>query len=342
MPALHTGGWWDVFRRGQVRDFRAVHGRVPGQHLVMEATDHFDDWLRDRDAPPFVDFIDDAAEMERWLPAYAEPATGFFDRYLRGMDIDRPIPEVRWFCSHDGWREAATWPPPEARVMRLALTGAASAAGDGGGLSLRGDREASWSRWVHDPANPVPDGIEDAWRSLVSLPDERDVETRPDVLTFTGEPVDADLDLAGPVIASLQVSSTAPSTHVVAKLVDVAPDGFAPADRRGDRGGAADGFARRSSGAVVDLGSTGYRVREGHRLRLEVATSCFPRFAVHPGTDEDPMLAVERLTQRPGVAGGRQRGVRRVADRDLARPGVSPGGRPPAAPAPVDRPPRRS
>ena len=72
------------------------------QHLVMEATDDFDDWLRDGDAPPFVDFIDDAAEMKRWLPAYAEPATGFFDRYLRGMDVDWPIPEVRWFCAHDG------------------------------------------------------------------------------------------------------------------------------------------------------------------------------------------------------------------------------------------------
>jgi len=292
VPALHTGGWWDVFRRGQIRDFHAVHGRVPDQHLVMEATDHFDDWLRDRDAPPFMDFIDDAAEMERWLPAYAGPATAFFDRYLRGKDGDGQIPEVRWFCAHDGWREAATWPPPQARVMRLSLTAAASAAGDGGGLAPRRDRGASWSRWTHDPANPVPDGIEDAWRSLVSLPDERDVEARPDVLTFTGDPVDADLDLAGPVVASLRASSTAPSTHAVAKLVDVAPDGLAQRIVEGIVAVPRTGSRDEASDAVVDLGSTGYRVREGHRLRLEVATSCFPRFAVHPGTGENPMLAV--------------------------------------------------
>jgi predicted acyl esterase len=55
---------------------------------------------------------------------------------------------------------------------------------------------------------------------------------------------------------------------------------------------------------VVDLGSTGYRVREGHRLRLEVATSCFPRFAVHPGTSEDPMRAIEGLPSDQGLLVG--------------------------------------
>ena len=111
--------------------------------------------------------------------------------------------------------------------MRLALTGATTVAGAGGGLSERRDRGASWSRWTHDPTNPVPDGIEDAWRSLVSLPDERDVEARADVLMFTADAVEADLEWSGLVNSSLQVSSTAPSTHVVAKLVDVSPDGFA-------------------------------------------------------------------------------------------------------------------
>ena len=192
--------------------------------------------------------------------------------------------------------------------MRLEVTGAVSAAGDGGGLSPRGERDASWSRWTHDPANPVPDGIEDAWRSLVSLPDERDVETRPDVLTFTGDPVDADLDLAGPVIASLQVSSTAPSTHVVAKLVDVAPDGFGQRIVEGIVAVRRTGSREGAQGAVVDLGSTGYRVREGHRLRLEVATSCFPRFAVHPGTNEDPMLAVGGTPSDQGLQVGGSEG----------------------------------
>ena len=142
----------------------------------------------------------------------------------------------------------------------------------------------------------------------MSLPDERDVEARPDVLTFTGDPVDADLDLAGPVIASLRVSSTAPSTHAVAKLVDVAPDGFAQRIVEGIVAVPRTGSRDEAQGAVVDLGSTGYRVREGHRLRLEVATSCFPRFAVHPGTDEDPMLAVGASPSDQGLLVGGSEG----------------------------------
>ena len=129
VPALHTGGWWDVFRRGQIRDFRAVHGRVPGQHLVMEATDHFDDWLRDRDAPPFVDFIDDAAEMERWLPAYAEPADG----------VLRSLP------ARDGRRSPDPGGPMVLFARRLARGGDVAAARgarhavgvDGGGVGRR-------------------------------------------------------------------------------------------------------------------------------------------------------------------------------------------------------------
>jgi uncharacterized protein len=289
-----------VFRRGQIRDFLAVHGRVDGQHLVMGATDHFDEWLRGRTDPPFVDFIEDAAEMERWLPGYIGPATGFFDRYLRGLDRDRAIPDVRWFCANDGWREASAWPPPEAREVSLALTGGPGEPG----LSATADTATSRHRWTHDPADPVPDGIEDAWRSLVSLPDERGPEARDDVVTFTGDPVVGSLDLAGPVLANLVVSSTAPSTHVVAKLVDVAPDGWARRIVEGIAAVPGTGEENRTRHAVVDLGATGYRLEDGHRLRLEVATSCFPRYAVHPGTDEDPMRAVDGTTSDQSLVVG--------------------------------------
>ncbi|HVD70384.1 MAG TPA: CocE/NonD family hydrolase C-terminal non-catalytic domain-containing protein, partial [Actinomycetota bacterium] len=92
------------------------------------------------------------------------------------------------------------------------------------------------------------------------------------------------------------------------KLVDVAPDGFAQRIVEGIVAVPQTGSREGAQEAVVDLGSTGYRVREGHRLRLEVATSCFPRFAVHPGTGEDPMLAVGGSPSDQGLLVGGSEG----------------------------------
>ena len=81
------------------------------------------------------------------------------------------------------------------------------------------------AEWTHDPANPVPHLIEDPWRPLLGLPDERPAHMRPDVLTFTGEEQRTPLDLAGPIEVTVVVQADAPSTHVVARLCDVYPDG---------------------------------------------------------------------------------------------------------------------
>jgi len=303
IPVLYSGGWWDVFRRGQVRDFGSTHGRLQGQHLVMGATDHFDDWLREPGAPPFVDFIEDSEEMERWLPAYVGPAIAFFDRYLRGSDTT-PIPPVRWFCANDGWRHAPSWPPPDAREVSLHMTGAALEDAEGGTLAEARGSAGSWVRWAHDPLDPVPDGIDDAWRSLVALPDERTVEARPDVATFSGDVLTRPLDLAGPVVAHLRVSSTAPSTHATAKLVDVAPDGRAQRIVEGIAHVGATGDPDEAHTVEVDLGPTGYRLEVGHRLRMEIGASDFPRFAVHPGTNDDPMLATSVRPSGQGLRVG--------------------------------------
>ena len=292
IPVMHTGGWWDVFRRGQVDDFHVCTARATDQHLVMASTDHFDDRLRADGDSPFVDFIENADEMERWLPEYLGRSTEFFRRYLRGEEVD-PIPIVRWHLANDGWRDATTWPPAGAREMTLHL------AGDG--LSERPDRRPTWVRWVHDPVDPVPDLIPDAWRSLVDLPDEGQLRRRPDVQSFTGGVGTRSLDLAGPVVATITVSSTAPSTHVAAKLVDIFPDGRERRIVEGIVSVPRTGTPDATASARVDLGPTGYRVAAGHRLGLQVATSDFPRFAVHPGTDDDPMLAVRSSPSDQGV-----------------------------------------
>jgi len=108
---------------------------------------------------------------------------------------------------------------------------------------------------------------------------------------ITAPAADDPVDLAGPVTVTTAISSSAPSMHLVAKLVDVPPDGPALRLLMGARLVPSADYGQPVS---VRLGHTGYRVRPGHRLRVEIASSCYPFFELHPGTGEDPWTAVDR------------------------------------------------
>jgi putative CocE/NonD family hydrolase len=157
-------------------------------------------------------------------------------------------------------------------------------------------------RWTHDPDDPVPSRVEDAWATLADPPDEEMNAARPDVLTFTGEPLAAPLDLTGPQAVDLLLRSSGPSTHAIAHLVDVPPEG---PSRRFAEGAAFVRDAREEQVVTVDLGHCAYRLAPGHRLRLQVMSSCYPRYLLHPGTAEDPWTAttVERTDQELRPAG---------------------------------------
>ena len=301
IPALHWGGWWDVFQRGQIEDFRrGVGGGAPGQHLIMDSADHFDDPLVP-DGEPVFDIEEDDDALARYLPSMLDTVLTFLDRHLRGVDVG-PIPIVRWHLANEGWRESPTWPPEGAQVVRLHLAegGKALAGVEGGSISDRADRTSRPIRWTHDPASPVPDLIADVWRPLLGLPDEREVEARDDVLTFTGEPLQTPMDLAGPATVALVVQTRGSGAHVAAKLVDVFPDGRARRILQGIACVPAGG-----GGMAIDLGHAGYRVRPGHQLRLELAGSDFPRYLPDPGTGGDPWTATRtRPTERSVVVGG--------------------------------------
>jgi putative CocE/NonD family hydrolase len=302
IPVLHSGGWWDVFQRGQVGDFLAMsRAGVSDQHLVMGATDHFDDELLIGGGPAPDIEVDDEA-LERFLPGYLAPALEFFDRHPVGRTV-APIPPVRWHLANEGWRTAETWPPAGAEELRLYLAASRHALDgpEGGGLAPAPDRSASDASWTHDPEELVPDLIEDVWRPLLGLPDEREVEGRHDVLTFTGEAARIPLDLAGPTRLEAVVAGEGPRMHLMAKLVDVDPAGRA---RRILQGGALVAEPSSDRPVRVELGHTGYRLAPGHRLRLEVASSDHPRYLWDPGTDEDPWSAEGGVPRRRTVRGG--------------------------------------
>jgi putative CocE/NonD family hydrolase len=160
--------------------------------------------------------------------------------------------------------------------------------------------ERAEASWLHDPEDLVPSTLVNPFAALYEYPDERAIESRPDVLTFTTCGWDEPVTLAGRVVAHLEVTTDAPSPFLHAKLADVHPDGRAHALLFGQTA------CEPRPGALtqVYLGHTGYRVEPGHRLRLHVASSDFPIFLPHPGTAENPWDATTTRTNRHTLATG--------------------------------------
>jgi hypothetical protein len=306
VPGLHIGGWWDFFQRPQLLDWSTARlSSTAPQFLVMDATDHYlAEWtLEPRGAIDFSMCSD--AELEATMPKYLDESIAFLDRYLAGRGQAQLSP-VRWRLTNEDWHTGETWPPPEARALTLHLAAADRAAEgpEGGALATEPESTPQSVRWTHDPANPVPSVLLNERHPLGTPPDDRAVELRPDVLTFTGDALAAPLDITGPALAELTVASTGPSMHVMVKLLVVAPDG---ATRRLLQGAAMVRDAHEENRVFVDLGSTAFRVQPGWRLRLELSSSDFPHHVLHPGTDEDPWTATSYRTneQRLLVGGGR-------------------------------------
>jgi uncharacterized protein len=292
IPVLHCVGWFDNIMPNSMQDFVALRSRPRQsslQYLIADATDHENYQLSDVPITPSNDHDTNDAALERMIPGYLGPALEFFEACLRGGDLSS-VPAVRWRQGHAGDYSGPQWPPSGARELRLYLADApaANAGPDGGALSLHPETAPGHAAWVHDPADLVPSTVTDPFAFLREFPDEREVQARSDVLTFTTEPMNRSLDLAGPVTATLFLRTTGPSMHIHVKLCDVGPDGSAHMLTRGQT------MARGSDPShpvTVGLGHTGYRLQPGHRLRLQLASSDFPLYLPHPGTGENPWTA---------------------------------------------------
>lgn len=284
---LHSGGWWDLFNRGQVRDWSLSSATSPAaQILVMDSIDHaFGEWTQ---YPAGIPVVESMAPQD--VAAFCE---SLLDRPLRLLDQEffgQPsgLGQVEWRLTHGDWHTSSTWPPPEARPFILHLS---DVRGDLQ-LTRRPQQAGSWRNWKHDPSTPVPtQGEPSTMYDLCLPPDDTAVEGRDDVLVLSSEPFETRSQLVGPVVANLYVESSAPEMDVVVRLLDVFPDGRT----RRIRDGAAHVHAARGGAHIrVDLGHTAYALEAGHRLRLHLASSDFPRFLPYLGPGRDPW------TDQPG------------------------------------------
>ncbi len=205
------------------------------------------------------------------------------------------------------WRDVQAWPPPglAPAVFHFSSDGRANSRFGGGTLDpvpVTADQPPD--EWTHDPGRPVP-FITGASSAQIGGPDDYlGVEGRGDVLVFTSEPLTGPLEIIGAVRVIAHVATSAADTDITAKLVDVHPGGFAQRlcdgmVRLRYRGG----FEREQAvvpGEVYEVGipmwDTCVRLPAGHRLRVEIASSAFPKYDVNLGTGGDMITETTGVT----------------------------------------------
>ena len=227
---------------------------------------------------------------------YQEIMYGFFDRFVKGVASERlaKLPKVTYFTmGSNKWQTSDTWPPRGAEPLTLYLSSggrANSAAGDGVLAATAPDADRPDS-FVYDPMKPVMSvgGNVCCTGNAVQAGsfDQKANEAREDVLVYTSEPFKEGVELSGPIAPTLYVSSSAKDTDFTVKVLDVYPDGRAfNLDESIQRMRYRDGYDKplvwMESGKVYKVTlqplTTSNYFAPGHRLRIEVSSSNFPRF----------------------------------------------------------------
>lgn len=300
IPALHIGGWYDIFLSGTLRNYMGIkaHGGSDaarnGQRLLVQIGGHAGFGRRIGD----VEFGDEAIKFPS-----TEVLIDWYDFLFKGVQnefaSDKP---VRVFVmGANTYHQESDWPPPEAQPTRYFLHsgGSANSLRGDGGLSVTPPRKETPDKFTYDPANAVPTVggslCCDAPHYEPGPRDQRVIENRNDVLVYSTRPLAEDMEVTGPVRLELWAKSSAVDTDFTGKLADVSPDGFAM--------NLCDGILRlryRDSQEKpqlmnpdqvykisVDLWATSNVFRKGHIMRLEVSSSNFPRFDRNLNTGAD-------------------------------------------------------
>jgi putative CocE/NonD family hydrolase len=221
---------------------------------------------------------------------------GWFDHFLKGEDnhILETMPKVRYYTMGiNKWQASDTWPPRGARPMTFFLSsgGKANTLYGDGVLAAAAPAADSPDVFTNDPMDPVSSygGNVCCTGNAVAggAFDQRRIETRLDVLVYTSEPLKEGIEVSGPIEVTLYVSSDVKDTDFTVKLVDVYPDGPAyNLDETIQRLRYRDGYDKplvwMEPGKVYKVTlqpmTTSNYFEAGHRIRIEVSSSNFPRF----------------------------------------------------------------
>ncbi len=284
VPGLHIDSWYDVIEAyPTVKMFQYLSGNSPNQHLVMGPTAH----CKMSTETPETSVGDRTVGDGRF--DYVTLVTRWFDRWLKD-DASAPEPPVvqYYVLNSNEWKTAGAWPPPGSRPMRLFLSSAGhanGASGDGRLLSSQSTTGPGFDELIDDPLHPVPSLGGSCCSDQVAR-EQSGIEARQDVLVYSSDVFAQTTRIVGDVSVILYVSSSAPDTDVMVKLVDVDAQGRAynlsdSALRLRYRNGPTPAPPM-ESGKAYPVKITGMVTAsdflQGHRLRIEVASTNFPNY----------------------------------------------------------------
>ena len=268
-PAHLIGGWYDFMLEDLLADYAALAAGGQSPYLTIGPWIHLD------------------REVAR---VALRESLAWFDAHLKGQTDRLRRRPVRVFLMGAGeWRDLDAW-PPKAESSCLYLQ-------QNGRLSERlPARHTLPDHYLYDPADPTPALGGPLFRPEAGPQDNRPLEARPDVLTFTGPPLIHEVDVIGPVRLQLFARSSLAYADFFARLCDVHPDGrsinicegiYRLQPGKGER--LEDGSVR----VEVDMSATAYRFKVGHRIRLQLSSGAHPHYARNLGTGEPLATATE-------------------------------------------------
>ncbi|PYV14914.1 MAG: X-Pro dipeptidyl-peptidase [Acidobacteria bacterium] len=300
VPVYSVGAWYDIFLGGTLRNYLGIkaHGGTEaartGGRLLMMIGGHAGSGRKigALDFGPSAELDSDALMLD------------WYETLLKGKahGVEQQKPVKIFVMGENVWREEDAWPPARAVSTRYYIHS------DGNANSLRGNGTLDTAtpgdekpdRYTVDPADPVPTIggplCCDAAHLAPGPRDQRPVEARDDVLVYTTPPFEKDFEVTGPVSLDLYAGSSSVDTDFTGKLVDVWPNGFAQNLTEGILRARYRNSQEKAEfmnpGGIykltLDLWATSNVFRAGHRLRLEVSSSNFPRFDRNLNTGEEP------------------------------------------------------
>jgi hypothetical protein len=284
VPVFSMGGWFDAYSQSDLNAFSTLAKRaVPVETWIGPWSHTFAARF------PTIDFGRTASPHIRGLQL------AWFDRYLKTNSPptkrSRPVLHI-FVMGADIWRDEHEWPLARTRYTPFYLDshGDANTANGNGALTLHPGEDHVPDHFTYDPQNPVPTTGGAVCCNPKLMPpgplEQSTIEQRQDVLVYTSQPLREDLEVTGPVGATIYVATSANDTDFSAKLVDVFPDGRALlvtdgiARLRYRMSLASPVFVRRNFPYQVhiDAGVTSWSFAREHRIRLEISSSNFPRY----------------------------------------------------------------
>jgi uncharacterized protein len=314
VPMYHVTSWYDIFLHGGLANFCGLRERAmteaarAAQKLLIGPWAHLFPYTSPTSTG--TGDIDFGAEA---LIDVHEIQLRWFDHWLKGLDtgiLDEPPVKI-FVMGENRWRDEREWPLARTRYTPYFLHSGGRANSDRGDGVLDQQRPAGETadHFIYDPDDPVPTRGGNTLILAMGVQDQRPVEARADVLVYTSAVMAEALEVTGPLTVTLYAASNASDTDFTAKLVDVRPDGYAQnladgivrARYRDSRTSPAPLTPGEVSRFTIDLWATSHVFLPGHRIRVEIASSNFPRFDRNLNTGEDQATGTRRQSARQTV-----------------------------------------